>query len=229
MTSSGTPRPGSRHRPGERYRQDPDDGLDEPRGPGADPRDRSCGLLVALPAQALAQGRGVRAPAGGLGLRLDCDADVVLLEVEQKGGIACHTGRHNCFFRELRWHRLGRQWTRCSRIPRPSTAAGGHERCPGRAGRGPGGPQGRGPGVFVCGPLVRQGARRHPQEDRRGGHRDGDGRQGRGARIVHEVADLWFHTLVLLAHQGLGPDLVLAELERRFGLSGLEEKASRGR
>jgi phosphoribosyl-AMP cyclohydrolase len=35
-------------------------------------------------------------------MRLDCDADVILLEVEQKGGIACHTGRHNCFFRELR-------------------------------------------------------------------------------------------------------------------------------
>ncbi|MEA3275445.1 MAG: phosphoribosyl-AMP cyclohydrolase [Pseudomonadota bacterium] len=34
-------------------------------------------------------------------MRLDCDGDVVLLEVEQKGGIACHTGRHNCFFREL--------------------------------------------------------------------------------------------------------------------------------
>ncbi len=34
-------------------------------------------------------------------IRIDCDADVVLLEVEQKGGIACHTGRHNCFFREL--------------------------------------------------------------------------------------------------------------------------------
>lgn len=35
-------------------------------------------------------------------IRMDCDADVILLEVEQKGGIACHTGRHNCFFRELR-------------------------------------------------------------------------------------------------------------------------------
>lgn len=47
-------------------------------------------------------------------------------------------------------------------------------------------------------------------------------------KIVYEVADLWFHSLVLLAHQGLGPDKVLAELERRFGLSGLAEKASRG-
>jgi phosphoribosyl-AMP cyclohydrolase len=35
-------------------------------------------------------------------VRLDCDGDAVLLEVEQRGGIACHTGRHNCFFRELR-------------------------------------------------------------------------------------------------------------------------------
>lgn len=46
-------------------------------------------------------------------------------------------------------------------------------------------------------------------------------------KIVYEVADLWFHTLVLLAQQGLGPDRVLAELDRRFGLSGLEEKAGR--
>jgi len=52
--------------------------------------------------------------------------------------------------------------------------------------------------------------------------KDGDLRQ-----IIYEVADLWFHTLVLLAHEGLGPDDVLAELQRRFGLSGLEEKARR--
>nr|WP_093188593.1 phosphoribosyl-ATP diphosphatase [Thiocapsa sp. KS1] len=47
-------------------------------------------------------------------------------------------------------------------------------------------------------------------------------------KIVHEIADLWFHTLVLLAQQGLGPADVLAELDRRFGLSGLDEKAGRG-
>ena len=45
--------------------------------------------------------------------------------------------------------------------------------------------------------------------------------------IVYEVADLWFHTMVLLAHQGLTPEHVLNELDRRFGLSGIEEKASR--
>ena len=47
-------------------------------------------------------------------------------------------------------------------------------------------------------------------------------------KIVYEVADLWFHTLVLLAQQGLSPDDVLAELGRRFGVSGIDEKAARG-
>jgi phosphoribosyl-ATP pyrophosphohydrolase len=46
-------------------------------------------------------------------------------------------------------------------------------------------------------------------------------------KIVYEMADLWFHSLVLLADRGLHPDDVLAELDRRFGLSGLEEKARR--
>jgi len=46
-------------------------------------------------------------------------------------------------------------------------------------------------------------------------------------KIIYEVADLWFHTMVLLAQQGLSPDDVLAELARRFGLSGIEEKAAR--
>ena len=46
-------------------------------------------------------------------------------------------------------------------------------------------------------------------------------------KIVYETADLWFHSLVLLVQQGLHPSDVIAELERRFGLSGLEEKAGR--
>lgn len=46
-------------------------------------------------------------------------------------------------------------------------------------------------------------------------------------KIIYETADLWFHSLVLLAQQGLSPDDVLNELDRRFGLSGIDEKASR--
>ncbi len=52
-------------------------------------------------------------------------------------------------------------------------------------------------------------------------------KNGESEQLVYETADLWFHTLVMLARQGLGPDVVLGELQRRFGLSGLIEKASR--
>lgn len=46
-------------------------------------------------------------------------------------------------------------------------------------------------------------------------------------KIIYETADLWFHSMILLAREGLHPNDVLAELDRRFGLSGLAEKASR--
>lgn len=48
-------------------------------------------------------------------------------------------------------------------------------------------------------------------------------------QIVYEMADLWFHSLVLLAQQGLRPADVLDELARREGLSGIAEKAARGK
>lgn len=47
--------------------------------------------------------------------------------------------------------------------------------------------------------------------------------------IVKETADLWFHTLVMLSHLEASPEDVLKELERRLGVSGLEEKASRSK
>lgn len=47
------------------------------------------------------------------------------------------------------------------------------------------------------------------------------------SELIYETADLWFHSLVMLSHLGLGPDDILKELERRFDLSGLAEKAAR--
>ena len=52
-------------------------------------------------------------------------------------------------------------------------------------------------------------------------------KDGNAEQVIYETADLWFHTMVMLASQGLGPQQVLDELQRRFGLSGLDEKASR--
>lgn len=53
-------------------------------------------------------------------------------------------------------------------------------------------------------------------------------KEGDASKIVYETADLWFHTMVLLVQQGIAPQRVLDELGRRFGVSGLEEKAGRG-
>lgn len=52
-------------------------------------------------------------------------------------------------------------------------------------------------------------------------------KDGEREKVIYETADLWFHSLVLLAHQGISPNEILAELARREGLSGIVEKASR--
>ena len=52
-------------------------------------------------------------------------------------------------------------------------------------------------------------------------------KDGEREKIIYETADLWFHSMVLLAREGIHPDEILNELARREGLSGLAEKASR--
>lgn len=52
-------------------------------------------------------------------------------------------------------------------------------------------------------------------------------KDGKREEVIAETADLWFHTLVMLSHLNLSSSDILAELEKRFNLSGLEEKASR--
>ena len=52
-------------------------------------------------------------------------------------------------------------------------------------------------------------------------------KSGETADLVYETADLWFHSMVALSHLGVSPNEVVEELGRRFGLSGLEEKANR--
>lgn len=54
------------------------------------------------------------------------------------------------------------------------------------------------------------------------------GKDGERRQVVYETADLWFHSIVLLKFLDIEPAEVLTELERRFGRSGLEEKAARG-
>jgi phosphoribosyl-ATP pyrophosphohydrolase len=55
----------------------------------------------------------------------------------------------------------------------------------------------------------------------------GDTDETKKQNLVYETADLWFHSMVMLSHLDLHPDDILKELQRRFNLSGLEEKSSR--
>lgn len=55
------------------------------------------------------------------------------------------------------------------------------------------------------------------------------GKGGVREEIIYETADLWFHSLVLLAHKNISPQEILDELDHRFGLSGIDEKASRSK
>ncbi len=52
-------------------------------------------------------------------------------------------------------------------------------------------------------------------------------KSGDNSELIYETADLWFHSLVALSHLGERPEAVIGELARRFGMSGLEEKANR--
>jgi phosphoribosyl-ATP pyrophosphohydrolase len=52
-------------------------------------------------------------------------------------------------------------------------------------------------------------------------------KSGDKLHLVREIADLWFHSMIVLARHGLGPGDVLAELHRREGIAGLDEKAAR--
>ena len=196
-------------------------------------------------------------------IRLDCDGDVVLMQVEQVGGLACHTGRPSSFFQELSQDHDWQVVEPVLKDPALISAA--------KSGLEPGSSQqsavpassvdGDSEGVLapktLATPeflgtvfhrlqgLLAQRAQADPStsyvarllqgpEDsllKKIGEeacetvmacKDAD-----KDRIVAETADLWFHCLVTLHRYGLGPAEVLAELQRREGLSGLDEKAAR--
>lgn len=154
-------------------------------------------------------------------VRLDCDGDTLLVAVDQAGGGACHTGRRSCFFRPFE--------------------DGGGEADDGREGDGspPGGALAslarRLEARKSADPAASWTARLYSEGLDAILGKVGEeaietvlaAKGGDRSRIVEETADLWFHTMVMLANLGLGPEDVLEELDRRAGRSGLAEKAAR--
>ncbi len=158
-------------------------------------------------------------------IRLDCDGDALLIDIEQEGA-ACHTGHRSCFHRVLAadgfraegekavdaaalyartdildalYHVIQERKANPSRKSYvASLYAKGLDKILGKIGE-------EATETAVAG---------------KGGDRD---------EIVSETADLFFHALVLLGYYDLPPERVYAELRRRFGLSGIEEKEGRSR
>ena len=172
-------------------------------------------------------------------VRLDCDADAILLVVDQEGGIACHTGHERCFY-----HRLEQgEWRDVEPVIEDPAVIYGRGQ-PGVARRPP--PAGEGALAAIAATIeARKGA--DPETSyvasllsrgddailRKIGEEATEtllAAKGADAQaLVHEIADLWFHCLVLLASRDLSPGDVVGELARRQGTSGLEEKRARTR
>ena len=149
---------------------------------------------------------------------LDCDLDTVLLKVVQDGGCACHTGRESCFFnridieekpseivQDIKTYSISDKLyhtiqERKLSDPKKSYVASLFE---------------KGDNTILKKVVEEAGEFSFAVKD------------NNEKEIVYEAADLAFHTLVALAQKNINPDLIKQELERRFGLSGIDEKNSR--
>ncbi|MHB1398103.1 MAG: bifunctional phosphoribosyl-AMP cyclohydrolase/phosphoribosyl-ATP diphosphatase HisIE [Trichloromonadaceae bacterium] len=156
-------------------------------------------------------------------IRFDCDADCLLISVEQAGA-ACHTGHKSCFYRS---YQEGEVSSAGEKLVDAANLYGQKD-------------------ILDAVYHVIQERRQNPTEksyvaslyakglDKILGKIGEEatetavaGKGGNPDEVVYEVADLFFHTLVLLGYYDLPPERVYAELRRRFGLSGIEEKDSR--
>ena len=198
-------------------------------------------------------------------IRLDCDADVIVLSVTQVGGIACHTGRQSCFYRLLADDHGQLQWQITDAVIKdPDTIYGDnakptHEHSP-LAGNSTQtsnstqtpttsadiltaldevliGRKNANPDSSYVASLYHKGinkilekvgeesvetiiaAKDYAAQNTESNLND----------LIYETADLWFHSIVMLGYFDLNPQLIIDELGRRQGLSGLVEKANRNK
>lgn len=198
-------------------------------------------------------------------IRLDCDADVIVLSVTQVGGIACHTGRQSCFYQRLDLSGDEPQWQSVDPIikdpadiyadPKPDTSVAAAHRAPTTnttdlvanlsilqqldavlAER----KTADADSSYVAS-LYAKGLNKILEKvgeeatESIIAAKDLDAFEETHSaafaaardELIYEVADVWFHTLVGLAWFDIESDAVLDELARRFGLSGIAEKAAR--
>ncbi|MGE6795901.1 bifunctional phosphoribosyl-AMP cyclohydrolase/phosphoribosyl-ATP diphosphatase HisIE [Psychrobacter okhotskensis] len=206
-------------------------------------------------------------------IRLDCDADVIVLSVTQAGGIACHTGRESCFYQRLDLSGQTPQWQTVDKVLKDpadiyqsdktaSATDHNHDTAALNANNAAENHNTQTDNTSILQQLDKVLAERK-QADADSSYvaslyakglnkilekvgeestesiiaakdfahcdENTDKAQYDEARheLIYEVADVWFHTLVGLAWFDIESDAVLNELGRRFGLSGIDEKAAR--
>lgn len=184
-------------------------------------------------------------------IRLDCDGDVIVLQITQHGGIACHTGRESCFYRvlgnaatgELGWETVdvvkkdpaaiygsdaGHQHTTEDKQEQVDVLAHLGKVMQERK-------QASGDTSYVAS-LYQKGLNKILEKVGEENIETIIAAKDFAAQLnstehlndlVYETADLWFHSIVMLGYFDLQPQVVLDELARRMGLSGITEKASR--
>ena len=178
-------------------------------------------------------------------IRLDCDADVIILQIEQHGGIACHTGRESCFYRKLTpqgWEIVDAQLKDPSAIY--GAAAKTHTQDAQaneqvdvleHLGRLMQQRKAADADNSYVASLYQKGINKILEKVGEESvesiiaakdyavHASSENQN----ELIYEVADVWFHSIVMLGYFDLAPQLIIDELARRQGLSGLVEKANR--
>ncbi|OGP32211.1 MAG: hypothetical protein A2073_00850 [Deltaproteobacteria bacterium GWC2_42_11] len=150
----------------------------------------------------------------------DCDEDTILLSVNQTGA-ACHTGEESCFFRRLD-RESQESGVRSQELPELKVLSDLFQTIKERKTASP--EKSYAASLYAKGlnkilEKVKEESSELIDAAEKGGKKD----------IVHETADLWFHTLVLLGEMNIDFMDILEELKKRSGTSGIEEKASRGK
>ncbi len=147
----------------------------------------------------------------------DCDSDTLLLKVEQIG-VACHTGHRTCFFTEFKNNRI---FEKKDTIPDGAVILDAvFSTILQRKNNPP-------PKSYVHSLMVKGVDEINAKIIEEAGEVAEAATMKQNTEIVYESADLIFHLLVLLGYKDISPREVYRELQRRFGVSGIEEKASR--
>jgi phosphoribosyl-AMP cyclohydrolase / phosphoribosyl-ATP pyrophosphohydrolase len=179
-------------------------------------------------------------------IRLDCDGDVITLQVTQNGGIACHTGRESCFYRVL----TSEGWVVVDAIKKDPHTIYGDAHTHHHASTTPDTPEvteqidilqhlgeimqvrkQAAPDSSYVSSLYHKGLNKILEKVGEEAFETvlaaKDATESDTKDLIYETADLWFHAIVMLGYFNVPPQAILDELARRLNLSGLAEKAAR--